>query len=413
MRRLIWPFLQRAKRWVLFVLNLLLYPLSGLWRRADDRWAFGHTRDVFAGNPKYLFLWMALHRPDLHLTWISASARTRRLLRANGYRARARWSPRGMLAALRAGTFVFAHGTDNVNAQLSRGAFLLNLWHGVGLKAVHVGHEAGMTADAYRQAMGAVARLFVLHHIIPYDAVVSTSDLMQAHFAAQFRLPPDRCPQLGYPRLDCVADPALARLAEELDHSVGFEMNPDGFREVYIYLPTFRDTGRPFFERALPDLDRLSGILKARDALLYLKPHIRTLEHFSANYPNIRIWPDAIDFHTYLGRFTGLITDYSSVLYDYLFLKQTGAILYTFDFEEYVTRDRALIYPYEDNVAGLRIATFDALCDVLRDGAALDPAGAPNATAIRARFWGGSCAPASPAIVDYVERQLGRRRGNG
>ena len=389
----------------LVALDLVAYPASILMPRSPARWVFGHTRNLLGDNPKYLFLWMALHRPDIHVTWITGSRRTRRLLRAYGYRVRRRWSPGGIAAALRAKVFVFSHHVGNVNVQLSGGALLVNLWHGVGLKTIHLGHPTGQAVTALKLASSRLGMARVREYVTPPDILVTTSEMMRAHFAGQFGLPPDRCPELGYPRLDCARDPALAAAAEALDRAGGFAMNPDGFAEVYIYMPTYRDSRRPFFERALPDLDRLSATLAERNALLYIKPHLHTALALPPGSANIQAWPRDIDVNTYLGRFTGLITDYSSVLYDYLFLKDVGAILYTFDFDEYVAGDRALNYPFEENVAGVQVATFDGLCEVLRDGVALDPSRMRGAERIRERFWGGSPPVASAAIVNYVERR--------
>lgn len=172
------------------LLNLLLYPLSALALRSRRRWVFGYLNGEFLGNPKYLFLWMALNRPDIHVSWITGSEKTRRLLVTNGYRAYRRWSMQGMLAALRAGVYVFAHEVSSVNLQLSKGAFLVNLWHGVGPKGVKYGYKGGGTASV-PSGSGLFARARTLVHSISPDIVVTTSDFMQTHYAAQFRLPPE------------------------------------------------------------------------------------------------------------------------------------------------------------------------------------------------------------------------------
>lgn len=380
-------------------LNLAAYPIAKAARRSPRRWAFGHPGGLFAGNSKYLFLWITLHRPDIEATWITDSDETFRLLKQAGLPVALRWSRDGVKAALHSDVFAFTHDPADVNLTLSPGAMHLNLWHGVGLKALHTGHKL---------ARWPVSRLRSFVYV-PYDMVVSTSDMMQAHFAAQFRLPPECAPQLGYPRLDVSIDPALAERAREIDRLAGFAFNPDGHAEVYIYMPTFRDSGRPFFADAIPDPDRLAQVLKGRDALLYIKPHPRTTDAIPSGHPRIRRWPDAIDFHTYLPDFTGLITDYSSVLYDYLFVNRSGAILYTFDHDDYVGKDRTLLYGYDDNVAGQRATTFEELCDVLRASPAPDAGELAKIDEIRDRFWGGSHRPASPAIIDYVEGELAAR----
>ena len=387
------------------LLNLFVYPLSALARRSRHRWVFGYLNGAFADNPKYLFLWMSHNRPDLHVSWITGSEKTRRMLVANGYRAYKRWSLQGILAALRARVFVFAHEVSSVNLPLSKGAFLVNLWHGVGPKGVKYGYKGGGRASL-PSGGGMLARARSLVHAISPDIVVTTSDFWQTHYARQFRIPPEDCPQLGYPRLDCSADLGLREAVHDLDGKAGFNFNREKFAEVYIYLPTFRDTQRPFFEQALPDLGRLSRVLATRNALLYVKPHIWTRWNVPPGYAHIRQWPAEIDFNAYLPQFTGLITDYSSVLYDYLFERRTGSIVYSFDYDEYLSQDRTLCYPFEEHIAGLRVSTFDELCDALESGAAFDPALSGDVERLLDLYWSGSKRPASPAIVDYVERRL-------
>lgn len=377
---------------------------AGLVPRSANRWAFGHSKDIFAGNPKYLYLWMLQHRPDIKVTWVTGSEQTRHMLEASNLPVVMRWSTAGIVTVLRAKVLVIANLLKDVNEHLTAGAVLLNLWHGVGLKGLPWFYRYQQLAE---RKDGARLLSWVRSFLYPrYRIVVTTSDMMQAHFATQFRLPPECCPQLGYSRLDVALDPELAEIARMIDRKAGFEINPDRHRELYVYVPTWRDTKRPFLDEALPDPALLAAILAARNALLYVKPHLLTRDSFPEGYPNIKRWPDEIDLNTYLGDFTGLITDYSSVLYDYLFVRDEGAILYTFDFDTYVANDREILYPFEENVAGLRVSTFDQLCEVLRNGSALELASASRVAVIRERFWGGSERPASPAIVRYVESDL-------
>lgn len=390
------PASRRRNRLVRLAINLAFAPLASGWPRSPRHWVFGHAGEAFAGNPKFLFLWLHLHRPDIAATWITGSDRTHRMLRDQGLPVARRWSRRGILAALRARVYAFSHDPADVNAALARGAYHLNLWHGVGIKALHAGARPARGARAW-------LRGFLYP---PYQMVVSTSAAMQAHFAAEFRLAPEACPQLGYPRNDWSTDRALAGLARTIDRREGFALMPPGYDEVYLYLPTFRDTGRPFLQEALPDLAALEGVLRARRALLYIKPHPLTADTLGDAGSSIRRWPEGIDFQPYLADLTGLITDYSSVLYDYLAVRRSGAILYTFDRDRYVGGDRALVEAFDTSVAGVRVDTFADLCAVIASGGALDPAGQGDVDGLFSRFWGGSPSPSSPAVVAHVEAAL-------
>jgi CDP-glycerol glycerophosphotransferase (TagB/SpsB family) len=379
-------------RLVRLTIALVLYPVARLWPRRQDHWVFGSGGDQFAGNPRVLFLWMQLYRPQIRATWITADRELHDLLSKNGLAVAMRWSLAGIRAALAAGVYAFSHDPADVNAPLSRGARHVNLWHGVGLKALHVGARP---AGKFQRWL----RSFVY---IPYDLVVSTSDMMQAHFAKQFHLPQERCPQLGYPRLDSATMPELDALNRDIDRHAGFQFNPANQREVYLYAPTFRDTGRPFLADALPDLDRLEEILRQRDALLYIKLHPRSTDPVPTDRASIRPWPHKIDMQTYLADLTGLITDYSSILYDYLANKDDGVLLYVFDLADYLAHDRSLLYPFDDHVAGVRVETFDRLCKAISSGESLGQR-LPGIDKVRATFWGGSPRPSSPAILAALQ----------
>lgn len=393
------------RRFRSFVLSSTVQPLIGLFPRTPRRWVFGHRHGSFAGNPKYLFLWVLAHNPEIHATWITSSRQTLRHLRDNGLPVRARWSLPGIIAMLRSGVFAYAYSISDISFQPSLGAFRLNLWHGVGVKALAQGPE-WVSKTRRNQKVPTFIRRLSAHSrgLESPDVVVTTSDFTQRHFAKQFRIPFDRCPQLGYPRLDCAYDNALDEKVRRLDRDAGFELNPRGYSEVYLYMPTFRDSGRLFLAEAIPDPKKLSLALAKRDALLYIKLHHLSLDEIPET-DNIQRWPDEIDFQPYLSDVAGLITDYSSVLYDYLLVNNGAPILYVFDLNRY-RQERTLSHEYENNVGGLRVENFDELCQVILDGSAATPA-LDKIASVRDKFWGGSHRPASPAIINDVFVRIG------
>lgn len=395
--------LARAARVGRGALNLTVYPLVARARRDRKRWAFGHQDDLFGGNAKYLYLWASLHRPDIEAVWITGDRALRDRLRAAGHRAELRWSPAGMRHAVRSGAHFFGHSASDVNLLLSNGAKLVNLWHGVGLKPIQHNDPRCVVSTHAKYRHNPLTRALFLDYVVDPDIVVATSPFMREHFADQFRLPEARCPELGYPRLDASADARLKQAVRALDEAAGASPFTGEFSEHYIYMPTFRDTERPFLEEALPNMERFSAILAARNAVLYVKLHPKTRDAIPARYGNIKPWPAALDVYCYLADFDGLISDYSSVLYDYVAVKDTGAVVYTFDYESYLAGDRGLLYDFGDLVPGVWANSFDELCDALRDGAALVRAPDDRYDRVRALFWGGSARPASPAVARYVE----------
>lgn len=385
-------------------LNVLFICITRMVPRSPNIWLFGHEGGLFAGNPKYLFLWVSMNRPELKPVWIGSDRATCSILREQGFVAHPRRSVAGYWASLRAGAVFYANLLSDVNGTLTHGALLVNLWHGVGLKPIMFGLESNGLPRLIRRWSTPIGRLLLYHLVKQPDILVATSVFMRRHFAGQFRLPIGRCPGLGYPRLDCAADPDLMGLGQKIDQRLGFTFNAERFSETYIYMPTWRDTHRPFLEDALPDLGKLNTILQKRNAVLYIKVHQWSVDRIDSLYKNIKMWPSHVDPSTYFSRLSGLITDYSSVLYDYIFLRDDGAVLYTYDIETYLTEERPLLYPFAENTAGLRADSFEALCAALETGRALEPC--DRAAAIREKFWGGCVAPVSPGIVDYVKDML-------
>ena len=387
--------------------DFIFQPVARRARRNSRRWVFGHERGEFAGNPKFLYLWL-LGREDIEPYWITGNWRVWRKLRRQGWPASLRWSPWGIGRTLTAGAVFYGHRTSDVNAALVRGALLVNLWHGVGLKAISLGWDRGRTARLRSAEPSRLDWAKNRTYLTDPDLVVTTSSFMQKHFSDQFRLNVERCPILGYPRLDVASEPELALRSRQFDEPRQFALRPPGVTEVHVYMPTSRDSNKPLLREAIPDFARLEGLLAARNAIFYIKLHPQTFERIPAEFEHVRKWPDGVDIYNYLGDLDALITDYSSVLYDYVALRGgAGAIIYAYDLEEYLSRDRTLLYPFKDNIAGTLVRDFDRLCEHLAAGIGSMSADPAQAEAIRAKFWGSSARTASTRIYDYVRSTLG------
>jgi len=389
------------------IANGLIYPLSKLMPRRNDQWIFGHQDGAFAGNGKFLFLWLRNHRPDVRAVWVTSDPEVLRFLTEHGFPVCRKGGPRAIWQSLRAGVYFVCHGPEDVSLGLSGGALVVNLWHGAGLKSLRLGNPNSPAVIYGSPSANWLTRTLHLGPRLTPDVLVTTSDFMQRHFSSQFGLPMERCPALGYPRVDGGQDAALGRALSELPGSEPRALWPDGIAEVYGYLPTFRDTDREFLRHAIPDIARLETALEKRNAILYIKPHRHTNMDDWTSSERIRLWPPGVDVDASLPHLSGLITDYSSVHYDYIFHSAKGSILYMFDEDEYTSSDRLLLYPLRENTAGWRAENFDDLVRLIESGDALAPL--DDVARVRAKFWGETVGPASPRIVDHVEQLLRAR----
>ena len=203
------------------------------------------------------------------------------------------------------------------------GQIYLNTWHGVPLK--HMGCD--VPARAY--AIGDVQRNF-LHA----DYLLFPNPFMQEIMLRSYMLDKlyhGSILQESYPRVSVLTDKKRREILR------------DRFRltnlRVCCYLPTWRglmtkkETVRQHADcmRYLSELDRL---LPA-DTVLYVKLHPYAERGFHPDsFRHIRPFPKEYETYDFLSVCDVLITDYSSVFFDFAF---TGRkiILFAYDFEEY------------------------------------------------------------------------------
>jgi CDP-glycerol glycerophosphotransferase (TagB/SpsB family) len=149
-------------------------------------------------------------------------------------------------------------------------------------------------------------------------------------------------------------------------------------------MPTWRDSSRGGVDKALPDYERLSQSLRNTSSVLIIKSHHN--ETFDAvDFPdNIFLWDNSIDIYPILHKFDVLITDYSSILYDFLALEKRDIILYIYDMEDYLRYSRSLAFPFDENTVGVIAKSFEDLCEILKKPLVRD---IDKCSRIMGKFW--------------------------
>ncbi|MEO7007193.1 MAG: CDP-glycerol glycerophosphotransferase family protein, partial [Terrimesophilobacter sp.] len=125
--------------------SLPLYGLGALASLVVPRrrgcWVFGSGTGVGEGAlPLYRHAQSA--DPRLTLTWLASDGAEVAAAAAQGIRAVRKSSLRGLWATLRAQVVVVTHGFGDVNRFGVRGAFAVQLWHGIPLKLIHLDSPA-------------------------------------------------------------------------------------------------------------------------------------------------------------------------------------------------------------------------------------------------------------------------------
>lgn len=350
-----------------YIISYLIYLFSFLVPRNKSSLAFGSYRSGFSDNSKYLFLYLYRTHPELNIYWLSRNRQTIKHIRSLGLSAYWIYSPIGIWKALRAKYWFYNTYSSEIMFFLSGGATLINLWHGVGLKRCEFNiNREGLLADRY------VRRTFKERFYHPQafqrpTYVLSSTNFQSEMFASAFRVSVEQCMNVGYPR-----NQILLKSKEEIRAFI-LRYEPKQTQQlvdilalynlVYIYMPTWRDSQRDVFQVNI-DLECISKILKEQNAVLLLKPHMMTVVDKLYNADNIILVDKDIDIYCVLPYTDVLITDYSSVLYDYLLIPDKQVILYLYDYTDYINM-RDFYYPFDENVIGKRVETFNELAKTI------------------------------------------------
>jgi len=346
----------------------VLYVLSGLVPRRSDLWVFGSWGGHrFADNAASFFLYCQDEiSTSVRLVWISRSRGIVNKLREEGYEAHLVWSPRGLGSCLRAGLYLFDNFVKDINFWTSRSARTVNLWSGVPLKTFERDVD-NPRSRYYRLFHGSPPERVVLSVMMPWhvarpDLIIATSPETARITQRAFDVPEDTVATTGYPRNDILFTPP--------DQTGAGRGWPEPFREavdsgrfVFFYLPTYRDSGKPFLDVNWSEVDRL---MERRNARFFLKLHPDDRGTFRGGGARVIELPQRIDIYSLLPATDALISDYSSIIFDYMMLERP-IIHYLPDLGEFRASSRSLVFDPTEIAVGPVCRTPEELTDALSE----------------------------------------------
>ena len=266
-------------KFLLYLICYIFYPFSFLVPRSKKKIAFGSFRGAFNDNAKYLFIYASTYLKDYDICWISPNRNTVGLIRSLGLKAHFVASPAGIWHALTSKFWYINCYTSDIMFCLSGNAVVTDLWHGVGLKKCEFNIDSGALAKRY------VEKNFWECYYHPEcfrrpNYLISTTPFQSQMFAKAFRIPMQKCLDLGYPRNTILLD----NEAEREQFIQRYEAEPvkqliekiKQYDTVYIYMPTWRDSQREVFVQNF-NLQQLNDALAKQNAIMLMKPHANTL----------------------------------------------------------------------------------------------------------------------------------------
>lgn len=227
----------------------------------------------------------------------------------------------------------------------------LNTWHGTPWKTL--GYDVKLAQMDY--ANTARNFLHATHLILPnqytYDHQIVPYQIASIH--------PGEIAVTGYPRIDLTYK--VIENQQTMKENLGI---PDDEKKIILYAPTWRggNTFRSFDrERLENDLEQLSLI----DAHIIFRGH-QLVERMlkDIDIPNVTVIPGKFDMNEVLGIVDILITDYSSVFFDFL-VTNKPIVHYVYDYETYSV-ERGLYFDL-DELPGAVVQSSDQMIAVTQN----------------------------------------------
>ena len=289
---------------------------------------FGHD-DSFSDNSKYLYLATVAANTEFQVLWCTWSKRLLGQLRLAGLPCfdLGQDQQKSINLLLEAAVAVYCQNghfwNDFVFGGCLAGAQKVQLWHGISVKHLHF-----MTGAV--RGLHSIELRFKLRYGARVDHFLSTSSAVDGFWVRAFG-----CRSLlraGQPRNEVIlrlptpAELIGARLppaqAELLRQTAKRKvlMAPTHNRDNVLYVTT-----TAFYER-------LKAWARANDTVVFVKTHPAMKAAHAAKKDAAAVIPEEpgvlhvldpeVDVYPWLSRFDALITDYSSIMFDYLLLRR-------------------------------------------------------------------------------------------
>ena len=346
--------------------------------RDKSLWTFGAWDGLrYSDNSRALYEYTLANCPDIKAVWMTKSPKVFEQLTAKGLPVEMCYSESGRAVQRKAGYFFLTKGPDDGDPMQMNGCHLIWLWHGMPLKQIGRDSMAFLHKNTlWKHIKTSIRRVF-----LPWQfwggETLSSSPFFTPFLQSAFGLSKEDVWEVGLPRNDHffkndVTEQIIIDLHHRFDRSDGAGRKDPV--KLLLYMPTHRDQatreGHPFdpFHLAGFDATKLEPVLEAKNNVLLYKGHFfdSANEGLLSSSRIITVTDDDYDdIYTFIKDVDILMTDYSSIYFDFLLCRKP-IVLFPFDLEDYVAYSRPFYFDYS-LMEGKRVYSWHELGEALRN----------------------------------------------
>lgn len=341
--------------------SIFLIPLSLVIVKKKNRIAIiGRDKGFFLDNTKHLYLFLchdASPKPDVR--FITSDNTTFCLLSQASLPATRFPSLDAILYLLTANIVIIdsAEWISSGKFQLTIASKTIQLWHGAPLKEIELPLFNKRLANLpYPLRIILKTQKLLIGRYAKNDLVITTSTFFTKAFKQAFRS--TNFLESGYPRNDSLYQVTAKDFSQpiwlntDLDCITKIIAKKELNKKILLYMPTFRKSKECPITSGIINFPALDNFLEQNNFILILKIHPVLANVFKpTQFKNILCYNPTCDIYPALTFTDSLITDYSSVYFDYLLLDKP-IIFFIYDFESYIAEDRKLLFDFEEFAPG-------------------------------------------------------------
>lgn len=315
----------------------IIYFISGFVKKNYNLWIFGSYHNKFCDNSKYFFKYIIENQKHIKAYWMTSDKHVYNSLKKKGFNVIKKYSVKGFILGARAKIVIISSYRNNVNPYVIKNAFIVNLWHGIPLKKIEYDIPPKFNNNFFLKM-----KIFEkLSYLFPYfkydyDLLIASSEKIKAIIMSAFKVPQKKIMVTGEPRNDVLFNKSRNTLK---------------IKNI-LYLPTFRTNENFDYFNYHFNPQKWEEMLKRKDYYLYIKLHPnhayreKKYTDYFHNYTRIEFFTNKTDVYDLLQQTDVLVTDYSSVMFDFV-VTNKPIIFLSLDYQEYLQKERPLYFDYK------------------------------------------------------------------
>jgi glycerophosphotransferase len=352
-------------KYIEYIISLPICILTRFIKRDINIWVFGAwSGKKYSDNSRAFFEYCIENHPEVKAYWITKNKDIYSSLKKNNIPVLLFNSKEAKKVCLKAGMFFLTNGVGDVQKFYVGNAVQILLWHGMPLKKI------GLDEINFRKKKSIetkIVSMFYRYNKLNPSFVIVNSRFFIPFFMSAFKITESKILQTGSPRCDKLFVTDKKKFVFNLKYRYKN-------CKVILYMPTFRTisyTGEAFnpFGDFYFNEDKLSDILDKENLFFLYKPHFMDEGvSFSLKSKRCILVNDAIfdDLYSFLHDVDILMTDYSSVYFDFIALNKP-VILTPFDYDDYLRFSRPHYFNYYDYMEGVKARNWDEVILILKE----------------------------------------------